>query len=53
MRSKSLDLGSESFLSTVSVAKRVRIALRSWKLETMFVAPESVVMVVSVDRLSD
>jgi hypothetical protein len=35
MRHKSLALGSEIFFWTVSAAKRLSTALRSWKLETM------------------
>lgn len=36
IRSKSLAFGLENFFSTVSAAKRLRTALRSWKLDTKF-----------------
>ena len=36
IRSQSLALGLENFFSTVSAAKRLRTALRSWKLDTKF-----------------
>jgi len=39
-RSKPFAFGSEIFFSTVSAAKRLNTALRSWKLETMFVSGE-------------